>query len=534
MAAHGPLVSTTLPNSFPRSRTSGLLDAFGPDAARPVGMAASEAGDDGCGGDGGQVRGPRFVYVDTSNEPRDDNEADRMYAAALDRAKDVFPHLFGAECAAAPADAAAAADGALSGAEACLSVADLWFNVGNVRSRLGAVQTSDGAWVTRHGARCSGGAADAWARCLALAPAHLEARNNLAIALMRNGAFLEAIAELSAGLTLGELGTAGAAEAPRLRGASAGDRLRAKLATNLGIAMEHVGRRADAIAAYHSAIALSDRQDDEPLTNLGTALLAWHAERRDAETEGAAPDGGPAPDTDSAAGDSAAGDLLERAVSALHEAKALNDNDGTVCFNLANAFEEQGRLDAAVAEYGRCLDILPTMAAAHNNLALVLEQRWFGDDDDDGGDDGGGDDEDGGAASMLLEEQAAASARIQRHFVAALALDGADYDARCNLGAFLWRRGDAAGALAAYAAAAAARPHEADALLALAELHGAAGRLGDALQHAKAAVRAAADGDDGRARALLRQLLTLWRDFGDDPPAAAQPEATGNPGEKNT
>jgi hypothetical protein len=84
-------------------------------------MAASEAASEGeataaqgTSSTSGHV--VRAVYVNTSNEPHDDEEAERMYCEAAKRALE---------------------NGDLA------VLADIHFNVGNVRQRLGARQTAE-------------------------------------------------------------------------------------------------------------------------------------------------------------------------------------------------------------------------------------------------------------------------------------------------------------------------------------------------------------------------------------------------------
>jgi Flp pilus assembly protein TadD len=49
--------------------------------------------------------------------------------------------------------------------------------------------------------------------------------------------------------------------------------------------------------------------------------------------------------------------------------------DAVLQFNRAIAFEELGRLDEAERSYLRCLELDPTYADAHHNLAILLEKR---------------------------------------------------------------------------------------------------------------------------------------------------------------
>ena len=130
------------------------------------------------------------------------------------------------------------------------------------------------------------------------------------------------------------------------------------------------------------------------------------------------------------------------------------------------------------------LALKPQLADAHNNLAALLERA-----------------------------DAPDVARIRRHYEAAVAHDPADYDYRLNLAAFLASEGDD-GAADVYAAAAAARPDRPEALLALAELYAARGKIDEALDFAKRG-KLQAPGDESAA-ALLRELLTIWRDSLDE------------------
>jgi tetratricopeptide (TPR) repeat protein len=71
-------------------------------------------------------------------------------------------------------------------------------------------------------------------------------------------------------------------------------------------------------------------------------------------------------------------ELESRCDDALHvfdEALIHFPEDAILQFNRAIAFEELGRFDDAERSYLRCLELDPTYADAHHNLAILLEKR---------------------------------------------------------------------------------------------------------------------------------------------------------------
>lgn len=232
-------------------------------------MTASEA----------KIDGPRLVVVDTSNEPRSDGEAERMYEEALQKGL----------CA--------------------KERSDVHYNLGNVLQRLGRAEAAESQYRA----------------CVAARPDHVEAWNNLAVALLRRGAYEEACEAARSGL-----------------GAGAS----VELETNLGLALEHAGHGDEARAAYERAIAASGERDPRPLTNLGSLL-------------------------------NRAGDV-EKALEAHRAAARLAPDDADSHFNVAATLDDLGRLDEAVREYEAAVRLRPSFAEAHNNLGTALEaqERW--------------------------------------------------------------------------------------------------------------------------------------------------------------
>ncbi|WP_185735370.1 tetratricopeptide repeat protein [Burkholderia sp. Bp9099] len=65
----------------------------------------------------------------------------------------------------------------------------------------------------------------------------------------------------------------------------------------------------------------------------------------------------------------------EDALQVFDEAIAHFPDDAALHFNRAVAFEELGRKDDAERSYERCLELDPSYADAHHNLAILLEMR---------------------------------------------------------------------------------------------------------------------------------------------------------------
>ncbi|WP_197732849.1 tetratricopeptide repeat protein [Paraburkholderia pallida] len=71
-------------------------------------------------------------------------------------------------------------------------------------------------------------------------------------------------------------------------------------------------------------------------------------------------------------------ELEARCADALHvfdEALEHFPEDAVIHFNRAIAFEELGQFNDAETSYRRCLDLDPSYADAHHNLAILLEKR---------------------------------------------------------------------------------------------------------------------------------------------------------------
>lgn len=96
--------------------------------------------------------------------------------------------------------------------------------------------------------------------------------------------------------------------------------------------------------AYRRAIALSPQPFYAAYVDLGALLCEMEARCKDA-------------------------------LHVLDEALAHFPEDGVLHFNRAVALEELGRLREAEASYVRCLELNPSYADAHHNLAILLEKR---------------------------------------------------------------------------------------------------------------------------------------------------------------
>lgn len=344
---------------------------------------------------------PQAFVIDESNEPRSDIEAERMYEEALTRA--------------------------LSQAASTEVMADLHFNLGNVRKRLG-----------RENAEKS------YREAISLNSLHIEARNNLGVLLTRRGDYERAIEIMEAAL-----------EAP------VEELARCELEANLGLALEQVGRRKEAVAAYERAIS---RGSSTAFTNLGSALHRW------------------AEETDDDA-------LRWRALEAHRAASLAAPDDATARFNLAAMLDELGNLEDAVHEYKDALRLYPEYSDAHNNLALTLEK-------------------------MRERDPCAASLDDITYHLQAAAEARPDFDVLCNLAAHRFETDQVDLAIDAYRQATDLYPDDAfEACFRLAEIYASRGDIDAALDCAKRAVRAALPGvDRDEARVLLRDLLAAWRE----------------------
>jgi tetratricopeptide (TPR) repeat protein len=110
---------------------------------------------------------------------------------------------------------------------------------------------------------------------------------------------------------------------------------------NLGVALRHAGRRAEAVAHFEQALRLS-RQYPEAQTNIAEELLA----------EG----------------------RVDEAIPHITEALRLDPRLPEAHINLGSARNKQGRPDLAEAEYRTALGLKPSSAEAHDGLAVVLAE----------------------------------------------------------------------------------------------------------------------------------------------------------------
>jgi Flp pilus assembly protein TadD len=159
------------------------------------------------------------------------------------------------------------------------------------------------------------------------------------------------------------------------RAISLNDRL-PELHSNLGNALQAVGRTAEAEASYRRALAL--RPDNAPAcNNLGVTLME---QGRPREAEAAfrqalalRPD---YPDAHSNLGNALCiqGKPAE-AEASCRRAVALRPHHVHALNNLGNALKDQGRLDEAQICYRRAIEVAPDFAEPHNNLGLALQDQ---------------------------------------------------------------------------------------------------------------------------------------------------------------
>ena len=170
--------------------------------------------------------------------------------------------------------------------------------------------------------------ADAEQTCraiLAAAPADVDARHALALAIQRQGRVDEAV----------EMLQAVRAEQPKNPHA----------AYNLAVALQEAGRNEDAISAYRHALKL-DPKDADAYYNLGAALRATG--------------------------------LLEQAVQAYRKAVAIAPHLSKAHNNLGNALRDLGNTGAAFESYRHAVTHDPDNTQAHVNLAVAAHH--LGDD----------------------------------------------------------------------------------------------------------------------------------------------------------
>ncbi|CAA7620322.1 FOG: TPR repeat [Candidatus Terasakiella magnetica] len=196
----------------------------------------------------------------------------------------------------------------------------------SLESAVALDKTNPAAWLALGEvlSQISGGAdkaADCFRQAIALAPGLIKAQTGLAAVMMAAKRYDDAIA------------------AYRMAIAATPDPNPADLLNNLGVALERLERREDAVAVLRTAAAI--RPDVAAIhDNLGNAQLAT--------------------------GNAAAAEASHR------RALSLGAKGSETWSNLGNALHRQGRLDEADAAYRRALQQSPNAAKFHTNLALNL------------------------------------------------------------------------------------------------------------------------------------------------------------------
>ena len=66
---------------------------------------------------------------------------------------------------------------------------------------------------------------------------------------------------------------------------------------------------------------------------------------------------------------------MDEAIAQLEKALEINPDDAEFHYNLGNAFLQQGHVDEAIARYQKALEINPNYAEAHNNLGDAFRQQ---------------------------------------------------------------------------------------------------------------------------------------------------------------
>ena len=195
--------------------------------------------------------------------------------------------------------------------------AELHFALGNVQQAAGHTEQ----------------ATKSYRRALAIRPDFLEAQGNLGAALESQGQLEEAVRCYE--------------QACRL------DPTRAELHFNRGNPLRKLGRHDEAVHCYRAALKL--RADfPEALDNLGIALIALAAHRRDA--------GHAAPEVL---------ELFQEAVEVFHGALRLRPDCADTYNNLAIGLRHLGRIEEAAKSYRRALVIDPQHTDAHEGLATI-------------------------------------------------------------------------------------------------------------------------------------------------------------------
>jgi serine/threonine-protein kinase len=162
---------------------------------------------------------------------------------------------------------------------------------------------------------------------LALRPGTDAAHNNLGLALQHQDKVAEAIAEYRKAIEL----------MPDL------DPRSARPHTNLGNALRHQGKMAEAIAEYHKAIEL-DPKLVQPHSILGVILCDVKGD-------------------------------YDGAIAEFRKAIELDPKDARAHANLGVALSNQGKMAEAIAEYHKAIELDPKLAHAHYLLGVALRHE---------------------------------------------------------------------------------------------------------------------------------------------------------------
>ena len=199
-------------------------------------------------------------------------------------------------------------------------------------------------------------AVDLITQALAIKPDYAEAHSNLGNALQDLGRLDEAVASYQKALSL----------KPDY----------AKAHNNLGNALKELGDLDGAIANYHKAIDI-EPGNAAALNNLGNALQdLGRLDEAVASYHKAL-----AIKPDYAEAHNNLGNALnelgrvDEAVASYYKALAFNSDYAEAHSNLGNALKELGKLDDAVASYQKALAIKPDYAEVHSNLVLALQDQ---------------------------------------------------------------------------------------------------------------------------------------------------------------
>src|SRR5665213_2398132 len=199
-------------------------------------------------------------------------------------------------------------------------------------------------------------AMQSYERALLLNPAHLEALNNLGVALLAQGRAEEAAARYRQALLLSprytdahnNLAVALAAQGRFLEASISYERAlrlnpaHAGVHYNLGLALAALGRTGEAEAHYRRALALKPDYA-EAHNNLGNLLAARNR--------------------------------AEEAIAHYRKAIAVDPGNAEAHNNLGNIFRDRGGFEEALAHYDRAIEIQPGNAEAHYHRAELKTFR---------------------------------------------------------------------------------------------------------------------------------------------------------------